>query len=363
MRKLWPISLWIVATALPAAAQELLPSSFGRWAAASPVVNASPDHLEGLIGPNAALLREYGIAGAEQRTYTRGDASSIVTMYRMRDPSAAYGAYTLLFTAGMTPADLARYSGVARDRALIVAGSSVLEINGLKGASPGDLKALAAQLNPRADRAPYPSLAQYLPARGRVPGSERYMLGPLAAQRFLPLGNGDWIGFAAGAEAELARYRTGGQEAMLLVVTYPTPQAASRKLEELGRWFQLNPQRDDSPAPIFARRQGSLLSLVAYTKSPAFANALLDQIHHKTQVTWNEPSHRLTDPGFAAILIGTFVGTGIILLFALVAGIAFGGIRIFVKYFFPGKVFDRAAHVEILQLGLSSKPIEAKDFY
>jgi hypothetical protein len=61
--------------------------------------------------------------------------------------------------------------------------------------------------------------------------------------------------------------------------------------------------------------------------------------------------------------VGTIVGTGVILMFALVAGIGFGGVRLVVKYFFPGRVFDRDTHVEILQLGLTSKPIEAKDFY
>ena len=29
----------------------------------------------------------------------------------------------------------------------------------------------------------------------------------------------------------------------------------------------------------------------------------------------------------------------------------------------PGKIFDRTADVEILQLGINSKPVEVKDFY
>ena len=103
--------------------------------------------------------------------------------------------------------------------------------------------------------------------------------------------------------------------------------------------------------------------LVAYTKSRALATALLDQVHYETQVTWNEPRFRLTNPNIGQVIIGTIIGTGVILLFALVAGIAFGGVRLVVKHFFPGKVFDRAPHVDIIQLGLTSKPIEAKDFY
>jgi hypothetical protein len=33
------------------------------------------------------------------------------------------------------------------------------------------------------------------------------------------------------------------------------------------------------------------------------------------------------------------------------------------KRFFPGKVFDRANQMEVLQLGLSGKRIDPSDFY
>jgi hypothetical protein len=48
---------------------------------------------------------------------------------------------------------------------------------------------------------------------------------------------------------------------------------------------------------------------------------------------------------------------------AVVLGIAFGGVRVLTKIFFPGKVFDRPNQMEILQLGLSGKRIDPSDFY
>jgi hypothetical protein len=48
---------------------------------------------------------------------------------------------------------------------------------------------------------------------------------------------------------------------------------------------------------------------------------------------------------------------------AVVLGIAFGGVRVVTKIFFPGKVFDRPERLEILQLGLSGKKIDPSDFY
>jgi len=59
------------------------------------------------------------------------------------------------------------------------------------------------------------------------------------------------------------------------------------------------------------------------------------------------------------IFVGTLAFCGI----AIVLGIAFGGVRVLTKRFFPGKVFDRPEDMEILQLGLSGKRIDPRDFY
>ena len=50
-------------------------------------------------------------------------------------------------------------------------------------------------------------------------------------------------------------------------------------------------------------------------------------------------------------------------MFALVAGLSFGGLRLIVKRVAPGKVFDRSSQLQVLQLGLGSKPINSDDFY
>ncbi len=42
---------------------------------------------------------------------------------------------------------------------------------------------------------------------------------------------------------------------------------------------------------------------------------------------------------------------------------AFGGFRLLTKLVLPGKVFDSEDRVEILQLGLTSKPVRTADFY
>jgi hypothetical protein len=369
MRRFLPsLFLVLAGLALPmaAAAQDLLPASFSGWNASEASVKVRPGGLEQLAGADAAIFREYGTLAAERRAYVRGAETLTAKLYKMRDPTTAYGIYTFLLTDQMVPANLTQYSSVSRQHALVLVGNLLLDVTG-GDMRPlvGDLKVLVGELALQADRSPYPTLGQHLPPRGLIAHSERYFLGPVALNRLLSLGNGDWLGFSEGAEAELARYRVNGLDVNLLLASYPTPQVAARKLEELGRWLPLDSgaERSDSHSTLFARRSSSVIAIVTQSPTRAVADSLLQQIHYESQITWNEPRHKLTDPSIAQILVGTIAGTGIILFFALVAGIGFGGVRLVVKHFFPGKVFDRDTQVEILQLGLTSKSIEAKDFY
>lgn len=356
-----------------ASSRRLLPSPrsacpivFAGWTGETLVGVFAAEAPQAVALPYSDVLREYGAESFQRRNYSRSGASLAVTLYRMHDPTSAFGAYTFLLDDQMAPSDLAPFSSLSRQRALLLVGNFLLEVTGADlRAARADLKELAAQFAPRADQAPYPSLSRHFPPSGLVPNSARYLLGPLALNRLLPIASGDWIGFTNGAEAQFARYRLDGQEATLVLISYPTPQVAERQVSELSRWFSINPAEDAGVGPptVYVRRASSLVAVVAHAHSRSLANSLLGKIYYASDVTWNEPHQTLTDPTWNQFVVGAFVGTGIIMLFALVAGIGFGGLRLLTKYFFPGKVFDRADRLEILQLGLSSKPIEAKDFY
>ena len=53
-----------------------------------------------------------------------------VTLYKMKDPSGAYGEYSFLRTPDMPRADLAEHSSMSRDRALALVGNFVLDVAG-----------------------------------------------------------------------------------------------------------------------------------------------------------------------------------------------------------------------------------------
>jgi hypothetical protein len=348
----------ILLAVTPARAESILPKSFSGWTQAS----ASPFAPSGLAMSVAA---EYGFASGQQATYTHGADRLDVTLYRMSDASGGYGEYSYLRMPDMAQADLAEHSAISSTRALVLEGNLVLDVRGRDLQKfETSLKALMAAVRPHAENGMLPALWTDLPATNRIQRTDHYVLGPTTLNQLFPVAFGEKLGFAQGAEAEVASYRLAGHDATLLIVDYPTPQAASTKLKELQQQYNVNDsQTNNNTPPLYAKRTLTLLSFVAGAKSHAEADALLNQIQTGEQVTWNEPTFALTQPNIGTIVVGTIIGTGIICMFALISGLAFGGVRIIVKRMLPDKVFDRSDQMQILQLGLLSKPIKAEDFY
>ena len=203
-----------------------------------------------------------------------------------------------------------------------------------------------------------------MPTKGFIDQSDRYVLGPQTLNQFFPVALGDTLGFSNGAEVEVARYRVAGHDAQLLIADFPTPQLADQSLIALRKKFNINGSMAANVTPqLFAKRSLTLVAVVAGAPTADVANGLLDQVHSGTELTWNEPPFEVTQPGILTIVVGTLIGTGVLCAFALVAGLSFAGFRLLIKRALPGKVFDRTKEIQVIQLGLSSKPINAQDFY
>jgi hypothetical protein len=364
----------------PLAAQNLLESSVGTWTASGAPTQVPAQQIEQLAGERSNILREYGITSGERREYTSGNDRITVTLYRMVDPSAAFGAFTFYRDPDMAltvPITSASYAAGKRGRELLVVGNLMIDVNaGNLQMAAADLNALAKSLAAQADRRPYPPIATFLPREGLIPGSERYVLGPLALAEVFPAAQTnptDWAGFSSSAEALVGRYRlsdkpSGGQrpaEGLLLLILYPTQQLAADRYNELGKSFALNvdPELARGKPTLFGTRSSALIALLSGVQSREAAAGLLNQVRYSSEVTWNEPTHNFTDPTISNIVVGAIVDTGAIMLLALAASIGFGGFRLLAKFLAPGKIFDRNTDVEILQLGISSKPVDVKDFY
>ena len=357
--------------ALPASAQGILPSSFGGWSGSvkpelAPVEFHNGDKVAAIgADQQAAARREYGFVTGEYGEYTRGGDALHVNLYKMKDPSGAYGLYSYLRSADMQSATLAENSSVSREHALILVGNLVLEVEGQDlPASELNLKALVAAVSKHAETGLLPTIGQHIPSKGFIDRSDKYVLGPETLYQVFPVAAGDWLGFSQGAEVETAKYRVNGREINLLLADFPTPQTAGKKLAELQKQFNVNGSNAGAANsnPLYAKRAMTLVAIVSGATSQKEADSLLSQIESGTEITWNEPTFEFKEPGIGTMIVGAITGTGVICMFAIIAGLAFGGVRLVVKRA-TNRVFDRPDQVQVLQLGLSSKPINAEDFY
>jgi hypothetical protein len=337
----------------------VFPEQFGQFRAAAPAGAAGN-------GTDAIEAEEAGLLERMVRRYSDGKNQVVLTIAEFRDPTGAYEGYTAGLNPGMKPSTAGPLSAVDDTKLMLELGDFLVQIEGAKNVREGDLQELIKALKEHADSAPLPPVRGYLPERDLVDGSQRYAQGAAGfAHAVSSLGHPEFagisseMGFATGAEPEVmaAQYASGASHGALLLIAYPNPQLAEQHLRHLAGVI---PGGASNGA---LERKGSLLSMVIAPTSKAYANKLRQSINYETQVTWNEPSTTATDPPIVSTLVKIFVGTGVFMLVALVLGVAFGGVRVLTKKFFPGKVFDRPEQMEVLQLGLSGKRIDPRDFY
>jgi hypothetical protein len=363
------VTVLLSLAAISTPAQAVVPDSFAGWncngrSAFNP---AMPSEIASQTASSVGndILAEYGFVAGEQCEYTHGSEKLGVQVYRMKDPTGAYGLYSYMLSADLPNGGLTERSAVGTARALALEGNLLLDIRGTDlPKREKDLKALVAVVKTHAEEGPFPTLPNQMPEEGMIERSDHYLLGPAALYQFVPLAGGDWLGFSQGAEAESARYRMEGHEVTLLLVDFPTPQTAAKHLNDIQQRFHANAAAPDATSsPLFAKRSMTLLAIVSGARTKAEADALLKQVASSEEITWNEPTFQFKEPSITAMIASTIIGAGVICMFAIVSGIAFGGVRLVVKRYFPDKVFDRSSHLQVLQLGLGSKPINSEDFY
>jgi Family of unknown function (DUF6599) len=332
---------------LPARAQ--LPDSFHGWKSQS-VQTISLAELNSVAGTNAAVIREYGFLGAERRGYSRPDGTLSATLWLMQDATGGYGLFTFLGEAEMTSTRHGDDSeAFSADVFLFQRGPYVLEVHGEKISHP-EAEALAATIPANNGRESLlPPLPGYLPRQGLVPQSEKYMIGPLAFSRVFDRIPATSIRFDMGAEAALAQYQLEQGTVRLLLLSYPTPQLASKILQELETLpgFTESGQGKN----MFIERKGSLVAFVMDAPSLAATQALLSRVGYQASITWNE---YVPPPGenTGSMMLAVFSLAGFILLIALFSGLAFGAVRLVAKRFISKPIFDRPTSQEIIRLNL-----------
>jgi len=301
------------------------------------------------------LLRESGFVAAASRNYARAGHTANLTLYTFHDSSGAFEALSLVRSRVAKDGNPAPHT--------IYKSNLILNISSDSEIDPETLNAATKWVQSISDGVAAPPIADYLPNQNQV--TSRYALGPSGFRTYAnqigapyAVGLADSAGFDSRAEAMLAKYKGGEDEATLLLLEYPTPQLAELHLRHLQRALA-----DAKLTTSSIERKGSLLSIVLAPTSAEYAAKLRDSVNYETTVTWNEPSQSATDPPIMSTLVKIFIATGVFMVLTIAVGIAFGGVRVITKRLFPGKVFDRKNQIEVLQLGLNSKPIDPSDMY
>ncbi len=258
------------------------------------------------VSSDASLWDEYGLEAAERADFGRFRVSA----FRFKDATGAFGAWQWM-RASQPEAELS--------------GSLVLVCS---GNCPKPAKFPAAVLGyldaDAIHRTGLPVLPDYLPAKDRIEGSARYILGPAGLTKFAPEIPARSLAFQFSTEAALAHYHSAeGGELALLIASYPTPGIARQQAAEFHRLPGLT-----------VKRSGPLVAIIPSPPGAQAAANLLAGIHYLASITWDE---KPPDPHFGfklkSLIMGVAQLTGFLFILCIAGGIAFAGIRLLATRF------------------------------
>jgi hypothetical protein len=288
-------------------------------------------------GGDPAIEREYGVQTLEHRTYQLASARADVVVEPAADTSAAYGLLTYYRTESMAPEKGIQLALSGPEGALMVRGRNFIRFRRPKGSRLSDDQFRALLIFVGGTRPSLEALANLprpLPAEGRIPGTEKYLLGPEATRRVLPSFRVEQIGFGEGAEVQLAEYQSGKGRAAVMAIAYPTPQIARIRFAAMTASFGIN--KEHGPGALYGRRQGSFVLLVLNADSSATATKLIDQFWVAQQLSWNE---RYPGRKSFTLQVVELVLANIMLSFILAGFCVLGGILFFLSMRLAAKWF------------------------
>ncbi|MGC1449632.1 MAG: DUF6599 family protein [Candidatus Sulfotelmatobacter sp.] len=343
----------------------LLPQQFGGWQMqGSAQTSTDPAAAD---PTNAAVLKEYRFSDLASSTYSREDGRTLkIRAARFADASGAFGAYTFYLQPEMTKEQIGDQAASLGQRVLFYRGHVLVDAQFSKESamSGAELRELAGALpHPAGNSANLPTFIEFMPHRGYVANTQKYAMGPAALAALAPPVPADLVDFNASSEVTLARYNTSSGEATLMLISYPTPQLAAEHLRRIDAAHQMvQPQAGVSTignaGPFFDKRTGPMLAIASGPVSDSDAKSLLGMVNYEASVTWNTPSDNPQARDLYLLILNIVVLCAILAGLAVVAGVAFGGIRILMKRWYPNKIFDRPEQMEFISLHLTETVVK-----
>ena len=313
-----------------------------KWSASGDPSQYDDKNIESLAGKRAATLKHYGLSGVTVQDWNGPSGKVHLTLYEMVDASAAYGLFTLERnigqTNGLTPVPIGTEGFRTGSREFIWQSKYLVKLEGSATAADDLARNISENIFGRSRK---PPVSSHLPPENLVQGSEQYVVDEAGIGRDLGLDTST-LGFDDSVEVATADYRVKGRIEHLVLLLYPTQQVA-KKYED--RWTGTGPNET-----AFRKRVGPLIAWVRGSRDTTAAKTILDGVNYESQVIWDQPR---PDISLRQVILTIFTFIGIALLFTAVAGLSFGGIRIFMKTKYPQQIFDRPEDMEIIQLKLA----------
>jgi hypothetical protein len=355
------------AASLPISAS-VLPGTFAGWQlSGTPKVEGQPE------GSEAQSLKEAGITASESAEYQRDGESLKIQLLCFNDASGAYSAYTLLRQPNWPKEQIGTGATSDNNRVLFWQSNIVVDatFSHISAMSAGELRELASKLPLLQGNANLPPpLSHYLPEDGLEPQSTRYSLGETTYTQgggALPV---DLIGFDRGAEVLSGSYRIQGNEGVLTLIEYPTPQLAAEREKAIAAFFKAgNPVQnhwpqalaDSNPLALSVRRTGPVLAITTGGLFDRQAAELAGRVYYQAEVSWTRSGPQASEISKTAkLLIGIVMLVAVLGGTSLILGIFFGGGRLLYRRLRGKSVLDDEEQNKFLSLnlsGLSEEPL------
>jgi hypothetical protein len=317
----------------------------------------------GKWGGDPAIEKEYGVKSLTERTYQLDNHQAQAILEETPDASSAYGLLTLYQNETMSPHKSMGLTVLGPRDALLARGRVFIRVARPDEypLSDPDFHALLIFIGGiRFASEAAVGLPAPLPLAGRMPCSEKYLLGPDAARRVLPSFPAELIGFTQGAEVQAATYLTGpgaSARAQLLLISYPTPQIARERFGSLESSLHLN--QNHGRDSYYGTRQGTLILLVLNSPSRAVANGLLNEFKVSQQVSWDQryPDQEPVVVQMAKLVLGNMLLVLILVIFAVVGGVLVFVFKRLSAKWFPEASWAQREEGQIISLSLKyNKP-------
>jgi hypothetical protein len=359
-----------VTTPATPASSTVLPTEFAGWQTKGTITKSDDPTVADTT--DAPVLKEYGFQHLEKASYTRDDGRNLLIKAAVfSDTSGAYGAFTYYQSPDMADETIGGHGASLGKRVLFYQGNVLVDavFDRMSVMSAAQLRQLAGLL-PQAEDSKHnpPSLPMYLPKgtaeRNLEKNTTKYVLGPVGLDRVGSPLPASMVDFAAGAEVVMGRYAVNAGDSTLMLIEYPTPQIAAERLRQIDASHHMIQQQPGVASildvgPFFDARTGPIIVIASGPLSKSEARSLMSSVSYEADVTWNENTYVSKKDNLANFLFNAIILCGIVVGLALVAGVAFGGLRVLIKRFFPDSVFDRKETVEIISLHLEegSEPV------